>query len=125
MASKTIDKEMEHLKLSGEIVEGIRFVNFNTYQYKFSPDPLVVLAGEQVELGLQSHDVVHGMMIPEIDFSAEMPLNKRSNVKFTAPDNPGVYPIFCNVYCGTDHGNMKGRLMVLPKPTHGSNNHHD
>ncbi len=102
------------LKPSGRIIAGKRTVTYEAFKFAFSPDPLVVKNGETVVLKLKSRDVEHGMMIPEIDFNANIPAKGIKTVSFKAPSKPGKYPVFCSSYCGTDHGNMQGTLLVLP-----------
>jgi cytochrome c oxidase subunit 2 len=102
------------LNPSGRIEAGVRVVAYDAFQYGFDPDPLVVRAGERVRLLVKSRDVTHGAMIPEVDFSTTMPPGNRKEAEFNAPAQPGEYPVFCSVFCGPDHGDMKGRLLVLP-----------
>ena len=99
---------------SGSMKDGVRVVDYDAFQYGFTPDPLVVRAGEHVRLSVKSRDVMHGMMIPEVDFSTVIPTDKRQEAEFEAPRQSGAYPVFCSVFCGPDHGDMKGRLIVLP-----------
>lgn len=109
-------KDTEKFIPSGALNSGIRIIDYDAYQYRFVPEPLVVYAGESVELRLKSNDTKHGVMIPEINFSAEMPLGKRKIATFKAPLKAGEYPIFCSIFCGSDHGDMRGKLIVLPSP---------
>lgn len=109
-------KDSQDLVPSGTVEGNVRIVNYDAFRYYFSPDPLVIYAGETVELRVKSNDSKHGVMIPEIDFSAEMPLEQRKSVSFKAPNKPGEYPVFCSVYCGPGHGDMIGKLIVLPLP---------
>ncbi len=102
-------------KPSGKVADGVREVVFAAFRYGFTPNPLVVYAGEKVRLKLTSRDVKHGVMIPAIDFNAGMNPGKGGYAIFTAPAKPGKYPIFCSVFCGNDHGSMTGSLLVLPK----------
>jgi cytochrome c oxidase subunit 2 len=99
---------------SGRFENDVRVVDYDAFQYGFEPDPLVVRAGERVRLMVKSRDVTHGAMIPEVDFSIEISADNRKAAEFIAPVKPGEYPVFCSVFCGPDHGNMKGRLLVLP-----------
>lgn len=109
---------------SGILQDGVRVVETEAFQYGFSPDPIVVQAGESVQLLLTSRDVTHGIMIPEVDVSTSIPVGEQTSLTFTAPEMPGEYPVFCSVFCGPEHGDMKGRMVVLPsKPM--SEGHHD
>lgn len=119
IAGKKLNNDDSGKKPSGEIIAGKRTVNYEAFRYAFSPDPLVVQGGETVVLKLKSRDVEHGMMIPEIDFNSTIPAKGIKTVSFKAPTAPGKYPIFCSVYCGSGHGNMKGTLLVLPAPRQG------
>lgn len=105
---------MQGLTPSGQMANGVRIVEYDAFQYHFDPDPLVVRAGEKVRLLVASRDVAHGVMIPEIDFSTDILPGERKPAEFTAPAKPGEYPVFCSVFCGSGHGEMKGRLIVLP-----------
>ena len=110
--------------LSGTVRDGVRVVETDAFQYGFSPDPLVVQAGEPVQLLLKSRDVTHGIMIPEVDVSMAIAPGDRNPLTFTAPEEPGEYPIFCSVFCGADHGSMKGTLVVIQAET-ASKGHHE
>ena len=99
---------------SGKIEGGKRKVAYEAYQYGFSPDPLVVVSREIIELMPKSRDVTHGIMIPEIGFNVEVYPNKTSTATFTAPSKPGKYPVFCSIFCGSGHGDMQGTMIVLP-----------
>jgi len=109
-------KDSQRFIPSGTLKGNVRVVNYDAFQYHFSPDPLVVYSGETVELKVKSNDTQHGVMIPDIDFSTEIPLGQRKSASFKAPDKPGVYPLFCSVFCGPGHGDMTGKLIVLPLP---------
>jgi len=102
---------------SGILQDGVRVVKTEAFQYGFSPDPIVVQAGESVQLLLTSRDVTHGIMIPEVDVSTSIPVGEQTSLPFTAPEAPGEYPIFCSVFCGADHGSMKGTLVVIQAET--------
>lgn len=124
MGRKVLDEhEPVVLKPSGRIEGGVRVIDYDAFQYGFDPDPLIVRRGERVRLLAKSRDVAHGVMIPEVDFSTDMPTDKRKTAEFVAPAKPGEYPVFCSVFCGPGHGNMTGRLLVLPAEE--GKKHHD
>jgi cytochrome c oxidase subunit 2 len=113
-----------HLQPSGRVEDGVRVVDYDAFQYGFAPDPLIVRASEPIRLAVKSRDVAHGVMIPEVEFSTDMPKDRRKTAEFVAPAKPGEYPVFCSVFCGPGHGNMTGRLIVLPAMDD-TKRHHD
>jgi cytochrome c oxidase subunit 2 len=115
VAGNPLETELEQAMAPSGIAEnGVRVVEYDAFQYNFAPDPLVVRAGERVRLLVKSRHVAHGAMIPEVDFSTDIPTDRRKSAEFTAPTQPGEYPVFCSVFCGPGHGDMRGRLVVLP-----------
>jgi heme/copper-type cytochrome/quinol oxidase subunit 2 len=104
----------EKLRPSGELRDGVRVVDFEAFRYGFAPDPLVVREGKRVRLRMKSRDVEHGATILAIGFSAVVPAGAVREAEFDAPGQPGAYAIYCNVYCGPGHGNMRGTMVVLP-----------
>jgi cytochrome c oxidase subunit 2 len=114
ITDQSLTAQMQELTPSGKTENGVRIVEYDAFQYHFDPDPLVVRAGEKVHLLVASRDVAHGVMIPEIGFSTDILPGERKPAEFTAPAKPGEYPVFCSVFCGSGHGEMKGRLIVLP-----------
>ena len=111
------NEDAARLRPSGVINDGIRVVKCEAFRYGFAPDPLIVRAGEKVRLRVKSRDVTHGMTIPDIEFSTTIEADVAKDVEFTAPANPGKYSVFCSVYCGPQHGNMRGEMIVLPSET--------
>jgi cytochrome c oxidase subunit 2 len=123
-AGKPLDaRQAKAVEPSGKVKDGVRVVEYDAFQYGFAPDPLVVRAGEQVRLLVKSRDVSHGAMIPEVDFSTEISTTERKAAEFTAPATPGEYPVFCSVFCGPGHGDMRGRLVVLPAEQEDGHHH--
>ena len=99
---------------SGVLKDGVRQVDYDAFRFGFSPDPLIVRAGERVRLQVTSRDVPHGIMIAGISINAAVSPGPRKAIEFTAPAKPGKYPIECSLFCGIGHGGMKGSLEVLP-----------
>ena len=113
--STTLHSKEKSLVPSGRLIAGKREVTYTAFQYGFKPDPLVLKSKEQIVMKFNSADVKHGMMIPAIDLNVTIPAGASKIVRFTAPEKPGKYPVFCSVFCGSSHGDMKGTLIVLPQ----------
>ena len=81
-------------------------------RFAFEPSEIEVVAGERVELAIKSADGVHGIEIKPLKIKREIPRGDTVvRIEFTAPA-PGRYPIVCSEYCGANHEDMKGTLVV-------------
>jgi mono/diheme cytochrome c family protein/plastocyanin len=94
---------------------GLRVINLVARapeQGGFSPDRIVLQAGETVKLRISSPDVVHGLSIPElgVDIDEILP-GKPVEVEVT-PKHPGRYAFACIRWCSVDHWRMRGVIEV-------------
>jgi cytochrome c oxidase subunit 2 len=81
-------------------------------RFAFEPAEIEVRSGERVELHVRSADGVHGLEIRQLKIKQRIPRGGSiARIEFVAPA-PGQYPILCSEYCGADHEDMKGLLVV-------------
>ncbi len=80
-------------------------------QWEFVPKTIEVNEGDRVKLIIQSTDVEHGIFIQEYNINEKITPGKTTTIEFTA-DKKGTFAFSCSVFCGIDHGNMKGNLIV-------------
>src|SRR6202167_2124878 len=73
---------------------------------------LHVPLGKPVQLTMISQDVFHSFSIPDFRVKREVIPGRYSTVWFKAT-TPGVYHIFCTQYCGTNHSQMIGDVVVM------------
>jgi cytochrome c oxidase subunit 2 len=73
---------------------------------------LHVPLGKPVKLTMISQDVIHAFYIPAFRVQYMVVPGKYSTLWFT-PTQKGKYPLFCNMYCGTDHSEMGGYVYVM------------
>lgn len=73
---------------------------------------LHVPAGRLVRLHLASEDVIHSFYVPALRLKHDVVPGWAQSVAFRATA-PGVYAIACAEYCGTDHAQMRGALIVM------------
>ena len=79
--------------------------------FEFTPNPIRVPANRPVTFRLTSSDVVHGFEVASTNANA-MAIPGYVT-QFTVTFNePGEYVIACNEYCGLQHHNMVGKLIV-------------
>lgn len=79
--------------------------------FAFTPERIEVNEGDTVILYITSTDVDHGISIPEFNVAQDLPVGEEVEIQFLA-DKKGTFNFFCNVYCGVDHQEMTGILVV-------------
>jgi cytochrome c oxidase subunit 2 len=73
---------------------------------------LHVPVNEPVQLTLISQDVFHSFSIPAFRVKREAIPGRYTTVWFEAT-TPGTYHLFCTQYCGTNHSQMIGDVVVM------------
>lgn len=73
---------------------------------------LHVPAGRPVRLTMISQDVIHSFYIPAFRMKQDVVPGRYTQMWFT-PTKPGVYNLFCAEYCGTQHSEMGGFVVVM------------
>ncbi len=68
--------------------------------------------GRKVKLTMISQDVIHAMFIPAFRAQYHVIPGRYTSLWFEAT-KPGKYPLFCNMYCGTQHSEMGGYVYVV------------
>jgi cytochrome c oxidase subunit 2 len=76
---------------------------------------LHVPAGRPVKLIMTSEDVLHDFFIPAFRVKMDVIPGRYTYLWFEATQ-PGTYPLYCALYCGTDHSRMIGSVVVM-EPT--------
>ena len=85
--------------------------SFN-YPQGFSNDTLVVPVHHPIRLRVTSTDVIHGLFIPAFRTKVDVVPGRYHALWFEAT-KPGVFPILCTQYCGTNHSYMLSAVKVL------------
>ena len=89
-----------------------RRIDIVARRFAFEPSVIDVTTGERVELAITSADGVHGIEIKPLKLKRQIPRGGEVvRIEFTSPA-PGRYPIVCSEYCGANHDDMKGTLVV-------------
>lgn len=72
---------------------------------------LHIPAERPVRLTMISEDVIHSFFIPAFRTKRDVLPGRYSTLWFKAT-RPGAYDLFCAEYCGTNHSQMIGRIIV-------------
>ena len=70
--------------------------------------------GVPIQLTLISQDVFHSFSVPAFRVKREAIPGRYTTVWFEAT-RPGTYHLFCTQYCGTNHSQMKGHVVVMTR----------
>ena len=74
---------------------------------------LHVPVGKPVRLTLISQDVLHAFYVPDFRQQIHVVPGRYTTLWFTAV-KPGKYPLYCAMYCGTQHSEMGGYVYAMP-----------
>ncbi|HEX4098414.1 MAG TPA: cytochrome c oxidase subunit II [Caulobacteraceae bacterium] len=80
-------------------------------------DDVHVPVGRDVELRMTSQDVIHSFFVPALRIKQDVLPGRYTTMWFNA-DRPGTYDLRCSQFCGLDHSEMIGRVMVLSQPAY-------
>lgn len=75
---------------------------------------LHVPVNRAVRLIMTSQDVIHSFYIPAFRVKQDVLPGRYTSIWFEAT-RPGTYHLFCAEFCGTDHAEMGGSVIVLPE----------
>src|SRR5205085_2106736 len=75
---------------------------------------LNIVAGQPVELTLESIDVIHSYWIPPLAGKTDVIPGRQNHMSFEA-DKPGTYLGQCTEFCGLSHANMRARAVAHTK----------
>jgi cytochrome c oxidase subunit 2 len=73
---------------------------------------LHVPVGRPVKLRMISEDVIHSFFLPAFRVKMDVLPGRYTTMWFEAT-KPGEYRLFCAEYCGTDHADMRGRVVAM------------
>jgi heme/copper-type cytochrome/quinol oxidase subunit 2 len=82
-------------------------------RFSYMPRVLRLERGVAYRFRMMSMDVNHGVSI-HTGFAGHImrrPAQTMVEMVMTFP-NPGEYMIYCTVYCGLGHGQMKGKIII-------------
>jgi cytochrome c oxidase subunit 2 len=94
-----------------------RVIDVVARRFAFEPSQIDVAVNEPVRLVVRSGDGVHGIEIKKFKVKKEIPRGGDPVVINFTPNAVGQFPIMCSEYCGDQHDDMKGMLVVTARDT--------
>jgi len=97
-----------------------RIIEVTARRFAFEPSEIEVAVGEPVRLMVRSADGIHGIEIKKVKVQKTIPRGGDPiMINFTAKE-AGRFPILCSEYCGDEHDNMRGMLVVVAPDADGA-----
>jgi len=89
-----------------------KIIRIDAKRFDYTPGQLTLKKGEAVILELTSSDVLMGFNLPDFNLRADVIPDKVTRVRFV-PDKTGSFTFLCDIFCGSKHEEMNGRLTVI------------
>lgn len=90
---------------------GERVVHVVARKFTYSPDVIEVQLGIPVVIELTSADRDHGFAVPELGLRIDVEPGKTARVRIV-PSKVGTFDFHCDIFCGSGHEEMAGRIVV-------------
>jgi cytochrome c oxidase subunit 2 len=91
--------------------DSAKIIKVSARRFEYSPSEIKLKKGTPVVLQLTTEDRSHGFDIPSMNLRADIVPGKVTEVKVT-PQKAGEFDFFCDVFCGSGHEGMNGKIIV-------------
>ena len=86
-------------------------IKITAKKFEYSPSSIKIKKGIPVIFELTSLDTRHGFNCPKLGVRTDIEPGKVSRVRILA-QKAGVYGFYCDVFCGSGHEDMYGKIIV-------------
>ena len=94
------------------VVQQERVIQVTAKVSEYSPHEIVLKKGEPVVLELTSQDREHGFRLPDFGIREDLKPGQVTRVRLL-PQRVGRFSFACDVFCGVDHEEMVGEIVVV------------
>lgn len=88
-----------------------KVIKITAKKFEYSPSEIALQVGQPVVLELTSLDRLHGFSCPGLKLRSDITPGKATQLRLT-PDKAGEFPFHCDIFCGSGHEQMGGRITV-------------
>jgi len=81
-------------------------------RFTYSPARITVKKNLPVIFELTSEDVMMGFNVPDFNVRSDIVPGKTTRLRLV-PDKTGEFVFLCDVFCGSGHEDMNGKLIVV------------
>jgi cytochrome c oxidase subunit II len=100
---------MTCLGASGD--DSAKIIKVSAKRFEYSPQEITLKKGAPVVFQLTTEDRSHGFSVPSMNLRADIVPGKVTELKVT-PQKAGEFDFFCDVFCGSGHEGMNGKIKV-------------
>ncbi len=87
-------------------------VRIEAKRFAFTPDTVTLKRGVPATLELVSLDRKHGFKVEGLGVRADVVPGAPARLTVT-PKKAGTYPFRCDLFCGSGHEGMQGKIVVV------------
>ena len=89
-----------------------KVIKITAKRFDYTPGNITVKKGVPVVFELKTFDVMMGFNLPDFNVRADIVPGKVTRLRL-APDKTGTFIFLCDIFCGTGHEEMNGKLTVV------------
>ena len=89
-----------------------KVIRITAKRFNYSPGEVTLKKGVPVMLEFRTEDVFMGFNLPDFNVRADIVPDKVTRVRLV-PDKSGTFVFLCDVFCGSGHEEMNGKLTVV------------
>ena len=80
-------------------------------KFKYTPSQIFIKKGQRTVLEFTTLDFVHGFSIPDLKIRSDLMPGRVTRVELRI-EREGVYDFLCDNFCGSEHEEMTGQIVV-------------
>ncbi len=89
-----------------------KVIKIKAKRFDYTPGNLTLKKGQAVILEFTTADVLMGFNLPDFNLRADIVPEKVTRVRFV-PDKTGTFTFLCDIFCGSKHEEMNGKITVV------------
>jgi cytochrome c oxidase subunit 2 len=89
-----------------------KVIRITAQRFNYSPGQVILKKGVPVILEFRTADVFMGFNLPDFGVRADIVPGKTTRLRLV-PDKVGTFIFLCDVFCGSGHEEMNGKLTVV------------
>ena len=89
-----------------------KVIKITAKRFNYTPGEVTLKKGVPVILEFKTQDVFMGFSLPDFGVRADIVPDKTTRVRLV-PDKTGTFVFLCDVFCGSGHEAMNGKLTVV------------